>query len=427
MRLILLIGLFFLTPIRASALNADEFSGLLPKDEMLTKMPATLKPVLWELKPGLVAVVSNPLEDRKGAQSHLSVYSSSGAKHVLLDRIGFDFESPGAIDYFNFQIDDSKDIGIGVSPDIGASIGVCSIYIFRFSSETNRLTRVQHIQDSAGCSRTYFRAQTSDTRANLSCLYRRMPGTRLCYYWDGAKFSETSNAWVKTENKLVYFDTNSKPIKELALGDTQQVLAPPTEHSSIQKAFVFASGDTSADGKYAWFFKKEAKWLDTGNWGKNLFQYYGPDGNLLWESDSVVSVRISKDGQLVFLLEVEPKWIANLEYGNSYYSPSVYTSTGALVAEISNCVTYDERWFISANNKYAALDCAEVKDHSEKSQLVFNIATKKEYFWTGPGSIVINDILEDGSFVTSQESQEKNPKTGMYEYKTKSVGKGKLP
>lgn len=235
------------------------------------------------------------------------------------------------------------------------------------------------------------------------------------------------NIWAKTENKLVYFDTNSKPLKELALGDTQQVLAPPTEHSSIQKAFVFASGGTSDDGKYAWFFKKEAKWLATGNWGKNLFQYYGPEGNLLWESDRVVSARISKDGQLVFQLEVEPKWIANLEYGNSFYFPSVYTSTGSLVAEISNCVTYDEWWTISANGKYASLDCAEVKDLSEKSQLVFNISTKKEFFWKGPGSIAINSILEDGSFVTSQEYQEKNSKTGMYEFKTKTVGKGKLP
>jgi len=215
MRFILILAISCLASIRALALNADEFSGLLPKDEMLTKMVPTLKPVVWELKPGLVAVVSNPLEDKKGAQSHLSVYSSSGTKHVLLDRIGFDFESPGAIDYFNFQIDNSKDIGIGVNPDIGVSIGVCSVYIFSLNSGTNRLALVQHIQDTAGCSRTYFRNQTPDTPASLSCLYRRMPGTQECYYWDGNKFSETSNealldyklhSWMKSYPDLAEHD-----------------------------------------------------------------------------------------------------------------------------------------------------------------------------------------------------------------------------
>jgi len=234
------------------------------------------------------------------------------------------------------------------------------------------------------------------------------------------------NLWAKSDGKLVYFDGSAKAIKEIKLEKKDEVLGVHPKIKFTEKSFLSVTGGVSRNGKYAWSDRRDKKWLSSGGKGDYLFQYYGADGKLLWEKKNAVAASVSEDGELIFLLEVDPKWIATLEYGNSYTYPAIYRSSGNLVVKVPDCGTYQESWEISRNNKYATIGCQSLKKPKENYQVIFNLTNITKKPWKGPGGVDINSISDNGTFNITESRQEKNPQTGKYEFRTVVKSEGKL-
>lgn len=234
--------------------------------------------------------------------------------------------------------------------------------------------------------------------------------------------AKTKQKWGVAEGKLRFASQSGKIGREFTFGEQTKDIQ---EGSKSGKEIHKTTGGSAGDGKYGWVYKEDWKRLPDANSDAKLFQYYGGDGSLLWEKNSVISATVSDDGQFVFTLEADPDAIATGDAGNTYYYPVIYSSSGLIVDKIDDCVTYQPKWLISKDGRFATVGCQNVGEY-ESYQLVFNLKTKKKFSWIGAGGIDINSIAEDGSFTTHSEQQEKNPTTGKYEFKVSTQSKGKL-
>ncbi|MDA8130395.1 MAG: hypothetical protein M0011_02705 [Elusimicrobia bacterium] len=183
--------------------------------------------------------------------------------------------------------------------------------------------------------------------------------------------------WSKSDSKILYLDASGRVAKELETGSKEKLITPPTATSYIEKSGVTIDGGVSSDGNYAWIDRREWAWLHAGNHGENLFQYFGPDGKLLWERNDVYGVAVSSDGELVFLLQVDPEFIETLEYGNGPSEPAVYTSTGGVVVELPDCATYQTTWYLSKNGDKATVECYVLEDHRKQFTAVYDVLKRK--------------------------------------------------
>jgi hypothetical protein len=234
--------------------------------------------------------------------------------------------------------------------------------------------------------------------------------------------AKTKQKWGVADGKLSFASQSGKAGREFTFGEQKKNIQ---EGSKSGKEIHKITGGSAGDGKYGWVYKEDWKRLPDANSDAKLFQYYGGDGSLLWEKDSVISAIVSNDGQFVFTLEADPDAIATGDAGNTYYYPIIYSSSGAIVDEIDDCVTYQPKWSVSKDGRFATVGCQEVGEY-KSYQLIFSLKYKKKFSWTGPGFVNINSVAEDGSFTTHLNQQEKNPATGMYEYKVSTQTTGRL-
>ncbi len=234
--------------------------------------------------------------------------------------------------------------------------------------------------------------------------------------------AKTKQKWGVAEGKLRFASQSGKVGREFTFGEQKKDIQ---EGSKSGKEIHKITGGSAGDGKYGWVYKEDWKRLPDANFDSKLFQYYGSDGSLLWEKDSVISATVSNDGQFVFTLEADPEAIATGDAGNTYYYPVIYSSSGTIVDEIDDCAVYEPEWSISKDGRFATIGCQEV-DEYKGYQLIFNLKNRKKFSWTGAGGIDINSVAEDGSFTTSISQQEKNPASGMYEFKISTQSAGKL-
>lgn len=216
--------------------------------------------------------------------------------------------------------------------------------------------------------------------------------------------------WEVQGQNLKLLDASGAVVKEIVIKNEEKTISTHTEHGFVEKKFLRMKAGVSKDGRFAWVDRREANWLLSGNKGSNSFQYYGNNGELLWEKTTVMGSRLIDNGKRVALLEVDPKAIEILDQGNTFYRPRMYDSDGELIFDLSECKTYSDSIFLTKSERYGGATCIESEPQYVRFHLLFDLRRKIKKRVESPGV----EVHEDGTYTTYDERQEFNPVTKKY-------------
>lgn len=222
--------------------------------------------------------------------------------------------------------------------------------------------------------------------------------------------SEPSGLRWQTDNgELRLKDAKGSVNKRIALENEEKILAVHPEHKFTEKKLVMSKAGVSKDGNFAWTDRRESTWLLSGNKGSILFQYFNRNGELLWEKSTVTGATLSDDGKVVALLESDPKAIAMNEHGNTFARPSIFSSEGKLLLDLTHCRTYSDV-ALTNNGRFGAVRCTEDEPKYRDFQLLFDVETKRIKEISVPGV----EVHDDGTYTVVGIEQKFDPKTKRY-------------
>ncbi len=224
--------------------------------------------------------------------------------------------------------------------------------------------------------------------------------------WSGQEVANHRTGWSSDGTMIFFVPTKGIISKKFAF--VEKKIPISKEQSSIgNEELIRVVGNVSTNAKYAWLDERHLSFYKAAH----KFQYFGSDGEKLWEKNNLYGGTISQNGERMLAAEVELRWLKKNQHGNSPHPVALFNSSGNLIERYPECKSYMDSFRRIPNNRFAIVQCARSSQKGFHYQLIIDLNSGKAKRIEGRSGVEVGD---DGTYIMFETKPYFDPETKKY-------------